>query len=85
MQHPAPIQIAIQQSSAPLTPEQKRFNKLSQQIEQARSKLLNWQENIPLYLQAHGHRIRPMAAHAWSLPPKSRRAILHRIRALPCG
>ncbi len=37
----------------PLTPQQKRFNSLVRQIEQARQTLVAWHDNIALYAQAH--------------------------------
>lgn len=46
------LQIAAA-GSAPLSPEQKRFNTLTRQIEQARETLQAWQLQIPLYQQAH--------------------------------
>ena len=43
-----------------LTPEQKRFNSLIRQIEQARETLAAWQENIALYRQAHAQVALPL-------------------------
>ena len=43
-----------------LTPEQKRFNSLIRQIEQARETLAAWQENIALYRQAHAQVVLPL-------------------------
>lgn len=43
-----------------LTPEQKRFNTLIRQIEQARETLAAWHENIALYRQAHAQVVQPL-------------------------
>ena len=43
-----------------LTPEQKRFNSLIRQIEQARETLAAWHENIALYRQAHAQVVLPL-------------------------
>ena len=48
--------------AAPLTPEQKRFNLLLAKIEKARARLTVWQENMPLFAQAHAHRVAPLEA-----------------------
>ena len=45
-----------------LTPHQRRFNQLVRQIEAARAELLAWQEQVPLYAQAHSQRLRPLQA-----------------------
>ena len=42
------------------TPEQKRFNSLIGQIEQARETLTAWHENIALYQQAHAQVVLPL-------------------------
>lgn len=46
--------------SAALSPEQKRFNTLIQQIEQVRQTLAAWHEHIPLYAQAHVQLVVPL-------------------------
>ena len=43
-----------------LTPEQKRFNSLIRQIEQARETLATWRENIALYRQGHVDVVLPL-------------------------
>ncbi len=43
-----------------LTPDQKRFNSLIRQIEQARQTLAAWHENITLYRQAHTQVVLPL-------------------------
>ncbi|HSW08935.1 hypothetical protein, partial [Aquabacterium sp.] len=65
------LQIAATAGASTLTPEQKRFNSLTRQIEQARETLLAWQEQIPLYWQAHADVAGPLfesleqAQRAW--------------------
>lgn len=44
----------------PLTPAQRKFNQLVHKIEQARAELLAWQEQVPLFAQAHDQRLRPL-------------------------
>jgi hypothetical protein len=56
------LQIASASGESALTPEQKRFNTLIRQIEQARRTLAAWRDNVPLYLQAHAERIVPLIA-----------------------
>ncbi|MEJ8835567.1 J domain-containing protein [Ramlibacter sp. AN1133] len=46
--------------AGPLGPQQKRFNTLIRQIEQARGTLAAWKENVPLYRQAHQHVLVPL-------------------------
>lgn len=45
-----------------LSPEQKRFNKLLEQTEQARKTLADWREHLPLYLQAQQQVLAPLQA-----------------------
>lgn len=47
------LQIASTDAERPLRPEQKRFNTLLRQIDQARKTLADWQEAILLYGQRH--------------------------------
>jgi hypothetical protein len=54
------LQISSGDTAAPLSPEQKRFNTLIRQIDQARQTLAAWHENIPLYGQAHLQLIVPL-------------------------
>ena len=54
------LQIASASGATALTPEQKRFNTLIRQIEQARRTLAAWRDNVPLYLQAHTKLIVPL-------------------------
>jgi hypothetical protein len=48
--------------SAPLTPEQKRFNTLLRQIEQARAALRAWQEAIPQFRESQHRMLVPLQA-----------------------
>ena len=62
------LQISTAKASTALTPEQKRFNTLIRQIEQARQSLAAWYESIGEYRQAHAEVVLPlenavMAAH----------------------
>ena len=54
------LQIAAHSKNAALTPEQKRFNRLIERIEQARGQVRAWQEAIPLFRQAYVEHIAPM-------------------------
>ncbi len=54
------LQIVPAVGASALTPEQKRFNNLLRQIEQARRTLAAWRDNIPRYLQAHTKAIVPL-------------------------
>jgi len=55
------LQIYTRAGSAALTPEQKRFNTLIRQIDQARRTLAAWQEHTPLYAQAYAQLIVPLS------------------------
>jgi len=46
----------------PLTPAQKRFNLLVRKIETARAALAAWQEQTPLFAQAHAKQVQPLLA-----------------------
>jgi hypothetical protein len=61
MTRPHALQITTQADAHELGPEQKRFNKLNQQIEQTKQKLAAWQESIPPFLGAHRERTTPLA------------------------
>lgn len=56
----ASLQISSRTSGSALTPEQKRFNTLIRQIEQARQMLTAWQENVPLFRQAYAQAVLPL-------------------------
>lgn len=54
------LQISSRTSGSALTPEQKRFNALIRQIEQARRTLAAWQENLPLFQQTYVQAVLPL-------------------------
>lgn len=56
----ASLQISSRTSGSALTPEQKRFNALIRQIEQARQTLTAWQENLPLFQQTYVQVVLPL-------------------------
>jgi PIN domain nuclease of toxin-antitoxin system len=53
------LQISTGEAGPVLTPQQKRFNTLIRQIEQARQTLAAWHENIGVYRQAHAQVLLP--------------------------
>ena len=55
------LQISTRADSAALTPQQKRFNTLIRQIDEARRTLAAWHEHTPLYGQAYSRLIVPLA------------------------
>jgi hypothetical protein len=54
------LQIAPAEAGPVLTPQQKRFNSLIRQIEQARRSLAAWHDGIPVYGQAHTQVLLPL-------------------------
>lgn len=54
------LQISSRASDEPLTPDHKRFNTLIKQIAQARATHAEWEENIPLFIQAYGKVVEPL-------------------------
>lgn len=54
------LQISAGQAGPTLTPQQKRFNTLIRQIEQARQTLAAWHDNIGMYRQAHAQVLLPL-------------------------
>jgi hypothetical protein len=56
------LEIAAGHPGPTLTPQQKRFNTLIRQIEQARQTLAAWNDNISLYRQAHAQIVLPLEA-----------------------
>jgi PIN domain nuclease of toxin-antitoxin system len=56
------LRIAAADGSGELTRDQKRFNTLVRQIEQARTTLRAWQDNIARYAQAHVQVLVPLQA-----------------------
>lgn len=59
MSHIDALQISAGEAGPVLTPQQKRFNTLIRQIEQARLTLAAWHENIGAYRQAHAQVLLP--------------------------
>ena len=57
----SPLKVSTTIQSHLLSPEQKRFNKLTQQIEQSRQKLAAWRESLPPFMNAHRERTVPLA------------------------
>ncbi|MDI1259222.1 J domain-containing protein [Aquabacterium sp.] len=55
------LQIIATSASALLSPEQKRFNKLTEQIDKARAKLAAWHANLPPFLSVRQERVLPLA------------------------
>ncbi|RZL89671.1 MAG: hypothetical protein EOP82_18675 [Variovorax sp.] len=62
------VQISTGQAGAALTPQQKRFNTLIRQIEQARQMLAAWHDNIGVYRQAQAQ---VLAAEPFAFPNQS--------------
>ncbi len=54
------VRVSSAETGKALTPEQKRFNSLIRQIEQARDTLAAWRDNIPLYRDAHARVVLPL-------------------------
>jgi len=59
MKTPANLSLAAG-AERPVTPQQRKFNQLVRQIEAARAELLAWQDQVPLFAQAHSQRVRPL-------------------------
>ena len=57
---PRALQISHPTAQA-LSPAQKRFNTLLKRIEGARTKVAAWQQNLPVYLNAHAAVVVPLA------------------------
>jgi len=76
------LQIAPAAGQSALTPEQKRFNTLIRQIEQARRTLAAWRDNVPLYLQSHTQVIVPLQ-RALASASRERAAELDRLLDQP--
>jgi hypothetical protein len=60
MSRPSAIAITRSANAGNLSPEHKRFRKLQDQIEQARARLLDWQQQAPLFAQAHAEKVLPL-------------------------
>ena len=70
--------LIVAQADQALTPAQRKFNQLVRKIEQARSELLVWQEQVPLFAQAYQQRVGPLQA---ALSAR-RRAVAEKVDAL---
>jgi hypothetical protein len=57
---PNALQISSGKAGPTLTPQQKRFNTLIRQIEQARQTLAAWHDSIGVYRQAHAQVLLPL-------------------------
>ncbi len=65
---PQPLGLSIAtQSGTALGPEQRKYNQLVARIAKARAELLAWQEQAPLFAQAHAERLRPLLAELVAL------------------
>lgn len=63
MTQPARTQLDIAAAAArPASPEHKRFQTLLGKIDKARQRLQAWQEQLPLFAQAHAARVAPLEA-----------------------
>jgi hypothetical protein len=63
MTKPARTQLDIAAAAArPASPEHKRFQALLAKIDKARRRLQAWQEQLPLFAQAHAARVAPLEA-----------------------
>jgi hypothetical protein len=60
MSHIDALQISSGKADKDLTPQQKRFNKLIRQIEQARENLAAWRDGIALFRQVYGQVVQPL-------------------------
>jgi DNA uptake protein ComE-like DNA-binding protein len=58
------VQITKAKASA-LTPAQRRFNKLIEQIERARQRLAAWHENIPTFRASYARELEPLQEAIW--------------------
>jgi hypothetical protein len=57
----APLKLSPTIQAHLLSPEQKRFNKLTQQIEQSHQRLASWRDSLPPFMSAHRERTVPLA------------------------
>lgn len=61
------VQIANAAAGAAGSKEHKRFQQLLERIEKARQRLSDWQQQLPLFAQAHAVQIKPRKAHLATL------------------
>ncbi|WP_348757236.1 hypothetical protein [Candidatus Methylocalor cossyra] len=57
---PASLQSLVLSGTAPLSPEQKAFNRLIKQIEARRARLAEWNAAIPPFRQSYGQELYPL-------------------------
>lgn len=62
---PTPLTIAAS-AERPLTLEQRKFNQLVRKIDAARAELRDWQEQVPLFAQAHDRLVRPLRSEFYA-------------------
>lgn len=62
-----PVALSAHATTQALSPEQKRFTKLTQQIDQARDKLAAWHSNLPPFFSAMREQSRPLAENLQQL------------------
>ncbi len=79
MTKPTRTQLDIAAAAArPASPEHKRFQTLLGKIDKARQRLQAWQEQLPLFAQAHAARVAPLEAElratqrAWAFELEAR-------------
>jgi PIN domain nuclease of toxin-antitoxin system len=68
----------------PLSPQQKKFNQLVKRIDVARRRLAAWVEHVPLFAQAHHHRVQPLRTELIGLQQQMARR-LDEMSAMPGG
>lgn len=68
-------------ASRQTTPEHKRFQSLLGQIDKARQRLLAWQQQLPLFAEAHAQQVAPLLARLAA----SRRELAFELEALRAG
>lgn len=62
-----PVALSVNAATQALSPEQKRFTKLTQQIDQARDKLAAWHSNLPPFFSAMREQSLPLAENLQQL------------------
>jgi hypothetical protein len=60
MSRPSAVAITRSANAGNPSPEHERFRKLQDQIEQARARLLDWQQQAPLFAQTHAEKVLPL-------------------------
>lgn len=82
MSHINALQLSSSDTGQALTPEQKRFNTLIRQIEQARETVAAWHEHIASYRQAHAQVLVPLQASLTAARRETRREWVFALDAL---